>query len=558
MDGRVRHFPPEICRPGVKLPQLLRRALPGDALCSIRCALSGSALRILCFRIHLRCLVKGHVRIRDPDRRKLPRIQAAERRGQHGRQGQILPCIVQDPQIVQQHAHFVCLEIALPAYRVSRNAFFPEHGRTGLRPSADAPCQDHNIAVPDPPERFCLLVIHRTVPDQSVDPPGDHPCLRLRGVILPGILLIQKKKFTPVRILPLLRKRRELCARIKGRVIVILDPAQFPVHDLSENIIHTVQHFGAAAEIPVEVDPLPVTVLQAVCMVFLHKKFRPGHAETVNALLHVADHEHIILPAAYPRHTVQNRLLHQVAVLVLIDHYFVKLLLIFLRCRRRHQLSLFFLCEDGQGELLHIAEIDQVPGPFLLIQQRRELLYQSGQHGQGRGRVLHILLPHRARDIEIIRLQVIEQRLCLRAQFLHLFFFLRRDGLILFRRQPFPRKAGSRLIHPVKIPGLRKLLQLLQIRLQHIPVHVGAVRRFTHPEPPLQHPADIRGPCPDPFHGGLCKHRRITRRSAPVQPPVRPGIASGIFIHFQNDPLDLPVVPSCPEPLGKLQEILLP
>ena len=166
-----------------------------------------------------------------------------------------------------------------------------------------------------------------------MDAAGDHPGFRLRSIILPGILFIEQKKLAPVRVLPLFRNRRELCARIKGRMIVILDPAKFPVHKLPENIIYAVQHFGAAAEIPVEVDPLPPAVLQTVCMVFLHKKFRPGHAETVNALLHIADHEHIILPAAHPRHTVQDRLLHQVAVLVLIDHYLIKLFLIFLRCR---------------------------------------------------------------------------------------------------------------------------------------------------------------------------------------------------------------------------------
>ena len=81
-----------------------------------------------------------------------------------------------------------------------------------------------------------------------MDAAGDHPCLRLRSIILPGILFIEQKKLAPVRVLPLFRKRRELCARIKGRMIVILDPAKFPVHKLPENIIYAVQHFGAAAK----------------------------------------------------------------------------------------------------------------------------------------------------------------------------------------------------------------------------------------------------------------------------------------------------------------------
>ena len=141
---------------------------------------------------------------------------------------------------------------------------------------------------------------------------------------------------------------------IQSRLVVIGDAAKFPAHKLPEQIIHTVQHLAAAAEILVKIDPLPGPVLQIVRVEFLHEKLRPGETEPIDALLYVPHHENIVPALGNPGNAGQDRFLDQIAVLIFIDHDLIELPLILPGRVRRDPFPFFHAREDAQGILLHI------------------------------------------------------------------------------------------------------------------------------------------------------------------------------------------------------------
>ena len=92
----------------------------------------------------------------------------------------------------------------------------------------------------------------------------------------------------------------EGCAWIEGCLAVIGDVPDIRFHHPIEHGVDKIQHLRAAAEIFVQVNPLAAALLLGVRAVFFHEEFRPGHAETVDALLHIPYHKNITGAFGFP------------------------------------------------------------------------------------------------------------------------------------------------------------------------------------------------------------------------------------------------------------------
>ena len=85
-----------------------------------------------------------------------------------------------------------------------------------------------------------------------------------------------------------------LCSQIQGRGAVVADSAHGLRHQPGKDAVGPVQHLSPAPEIFVKIDPdFRSPVCLGIAVVFLHEKLRPGQAETVDALLHIAYHKDI-------------------------------------------------------------------------------------------------------------------------------------------------------------------------------------------------------------------------------------------------------------------------
>ena len=353
MDRRIRDHFPETFNLPVKFPKF-RADFSGMFFCRTMYRFIKEISRFTCFfivfrfmcrfmRLFIICHFARLCFCRRFDLCQLLCVQPHKRRCQHRRKRKILPHIIQNFQIIQKNADLIRFKISLPASRISRNPLLSKHRCVHIRPAFDASGQDHNIPVLRPPKLSGLFIHHHTILHQFPDTMRNDPRFQFFCFHIP--CRIYKQKFRlKLRCAVPPHHRFKCRSRVKSRLIIVADPSQFLSHDPPENIICSVQHFRPAPEIFVKIDPLAHTVVQTVCVVFLHKQFRSGKPEPVNTLLHIPDHENIIVSAAHRRYTCQDRLLDQVAVLILIDHHFGKLLLIFSRRHGRLQFPIHFFC----------------------------------------------------------------------------------------------------------------------------------------------------------------------------------------------------------------------
>ena len=86
---------------------------------------------------------------------------------------------------------------------------------------------------------------------------------------------------------------RKLCSWIKGGTIIIPYASQIRLHDLMEQIIHTVQYLMPASEILMKIDPLLFTLFQRIGFHLIHKKIRSCKTEPVNTLFYIPYHKDI-------------------------------------------------------------------------------------------------------------------------------------------------------------------------------------------------------------------------------------------------------------------------
>ena len=92
-------------------------------------------------------------------------------------------------------------------------------------------------------------------------------------------------------------------------------------------------------------------------MIFFQKQLRPCQAEFVNTLLYIPHHEPVKLPFLFPGHRLQQIFLYQIAVLILVDENFRKMLPV-LQCHTAgNHLPLLSGQQNVQGKMLHIGKV---------------------------------------------------------------------------------------------------------------------------------------------------------------------------------------------------------
>ncbi len=300
--------------------------------------------------------------------------------------------------------------------------------------------------------------------------------------------------------------RRIHRARMQCRQIIIDETSHIFPHDLFKNHVRAVQHFPAAAEVLMQVDPsgfdpratrLPVVTgfclfLSGIGLIFLQKQFRPRQTELVYALFHVSHHKPVVSALFLAGDAGQNVLLYQIAVLIFIDQYLMEITTVFQRRLRRHTSAvLFSLNQNGQCKMLYVIEIQNVLIPFLRIKSPLECQRQIHQPVHRRAADLHLLQDLFFRPEKVLLLQIAKLLLHLCAQILRQFTLDYRNRVVLLRGQPVKvQRAKSSVecvipfhaIHLLRAGSLclttqsQQSLRHLPLALQQFSVHVRSVR----------------------------------------------------------------------------------
>ena len=168
-----------------------------------------------------------------------------------------------------------------------------------------------------------------------------------------------------------------------ARRLIVRDAAEFRTHQLAEYIIRRRKHLRPASEVFVEIDSLLAFPVLRIRMIFFQKQLRPRQAESVDALLDIANHKPVPSAFLLAGHCREQCLLDKVAVLILIDHNFAEL---FRKLPRRigpHQAAVFLLHENFKRKVFQIGIIENIFAPFFLRKRFCKLLRQINQHPDG-------------------------------------------------------------------------------------------------------------------------------------------------------------------------------
>ena len=518
-------------------------------------------------------LAEAPVGAGDTDPGQLLVGEPAKPGGEDSCQGDVLLFVLQHPEVIQQHANLPRLKVPFLGPCAGGDALLQEHLHEHVAPALDAPGQDDDIPIAHRPQLSCLLVRHQLLLQEPADAVRHGPCLQLSGGELFSCRLLQLLVRAAV-------DEEKLCLiapalRIggtgpEGGPVVVGDAPKLRYHDLPEEGVDAFEDLRAAPEILEQVDPLgpavrPLPLVDPVGVKFLHKKLRPGEAEPVDALLHIPHHENVVPPLPGAGHTCQDGLLDQVAVLVLVDHHLPELLLVHPGAGGGPKPVLRLLREDAQSVLLHIRVVDHAAAPLLLLKPG----------GKGLSQVLK-LLHHGSADCQPRK----ELFFCLKKILLcrknhrlfqlipELFHPLRLffgHSLVPVWSQLFP---GNLLRRPAVLgvgSGLPEPLHVLHIALQHLLVHVGAVRLQTEGQGlVLQADRRLHGVVhllPDKGKEGrlpqLLACLYLAGPDAVRKPPLRVRTAPGKLVQLQDDVLQPPVALSRRIALREGQERLL-
>ena len=382
--------------------------------------------------------------------------ESSEISAQHAVQGDVLSRIVNDAQCLQDCADFLCGKISSLVFEVQRNSFLLEHLPERILSAGGGAKENHHVAVPRRAKLPRLFIRHGKRSHQFTDSLGHGKSLlarggeRRNGVLLflrgirssvlcprspvrfriPGCLFlfpasVHQKELGLVRALPdpvLFRVASRFHAvagfgfrrfrlriagpRLQGNALIVLHAADFPAHDFGENRVGRVQHFPPRAEILIQIDPLRLLVILAVGLVFFLENLRPCVPEAVNALLDISHHKAGITAVRaagksrplFSRNGGKKKLLHLVAVLVLVDQNLVKILPVPFRGLPEDKGSvLFSLHQNLQCHVLQVREVDDIS---LLLDLLQELPVAERKVQKRPDRSLRLVHPlHRKRRI---------------------------------------------------------------------------------------------------------------------------------------------------------------
>ncbi len=210
----------------------------------------------------------------------------AKRRTHGSSQRNVLQRIIDHPQKFENRPDFHSGKISRGGRHMHRNPLCRDHIFKRLIPTLVRPKQDDNIRIPRRAQTLFLLIPDALRMHQLIDAFGDCLCLQLPvRYFLIGCkqqklcLIVSPLRFRIIR--PVIKRRR----------VVIFDISKLLFHNMPKNFIDRIEHLFPAAEIMVQVNPLPVAFFFGIGVVFFHKKRGPCKPEAVNALLDIAHHK---------------------------------------------------------------------------------------------------------------------------------------------------------------------------------------------------------------------------------------------------------------------------
>ncbi|MMZ56918.1 hypothetical protein D1872_188280 [compost metagenome] len=152
------------------------------------------------------------------------------------------------------------------------------------------------------------------------------------------------------------------------RCIIVFDFSGSFCHDLLKNKVRTVDHFTAAAKVFGKIDSLTASrSITGIRLILMQEKAWFGQTKPVDGLLHISYHKQIAFRVPVFCYKTNDRLLHLIRILILIDKYFTELRPIF-QCRSGWQNPVrpgLFITQNLQAVVFQIREIDQ---SFCLLQ----------------------------------------------------------------------------------------------------------------------------------------------------------------------------------------------
>ena len=239
-------------------------------------------------------------------------------------------------------------------------------------------------------------------------------------------------------------------AAFKLRVFVVIDLAELFGHACRENAVYTVDDLAARAEVFLEHDlhRLALTRIGQKCVffVFIGEYQRVGKAETVDRLLHVADHKQV---APVLRQGAKYLVLNGVYVLILIDHYLAKARAGFARkgCR-----ASVLIRQKLGGKVLKVCKIHLCPAALFGAVGSVKAQGQLDERAHGRRRGTHV-----AQELfAVVREHFREFFAVLFAKSAHLLYVFEKLGVWRIQKPAERWEAyGQLLPRPVPAEGAR-------------------------------------------------------------------------------------------------------
>jgi len=223
----------------------------------------------------------------------------------------------------------------------------------------------------------------------------------------------------------------------------------------------------------VQIDTLRTAFLQRVGIVFFHKKLRSRQTEAVDTLLDVPHHEQVVRSALLSRDRPKKRLLHMIAVLILVDHD----LLVHVAELLRRSARLLCLCihENLQCEMLQIVKIHQILAALFRCKRLGECDGKTHQFLRHRLCPAHLPAHDFRRCKEILLVDLFYRILHLVAEFLHTRKLPCISRKAAARRQPVISDGGKLFVQFQKIFTRRQSLELCEIRRDHLLIDIRSV-----------------------------------------------------------------------------------
>ena len=257
----------------------------------------------------------------------------------------------------------------------------------GFLPCTRRAHQNHNILFADRSQRAVCPLYGILFIQQFADLLGNKARLHCRAVEL---LIFRVKDADEMELRVHILPRLIVCsAKIQLLIIAVVHLAHTAGHNVAENEVRGMQHRLAGAEVAAEQHLAGFPVIRLRCgqvlQIFCQKDRGVCQTETINALLHIANHEEILLVSG---DSAENAVLHLVGILILIHHNFVVA-----GRNLPRQIAGFavFIQQYLNGIVLLIGEIDGIAAQLFLLIRFRELACQADQPQHGRRHTPQIL-----------------------------------------------------------------------------------------------------------------------------------------------------------------------